>query len=155
LSYDAIFIPGIYDKVGLIIPQLAFYNVNTATLLGANGWNSPELVEMSGKYLKSVYFVDGYFPDSHRVEVRKFVQDFITNFGEKPSSLSAQAFDAANIVIQNILAGADNRIKMKKSMSAVKNFHGVTGSTTLLPSGDSEKNIFALTVKGNKIIQQN
>jgi hypothetical protein len=44
---------------------------------------------------------------------------------------------------------------MKKSMSAVKNFHGVTGSTTLLPSGDSEKNIFALTVKGNKIIQQN
>jgi len=155
LSYDAIFIPGVYDKVGLIIPQLAFYNVNTATLLGTNGWNSPELVEMSGKYLKSVYFVDGYFPDSHQVEVRKFVQDFITNFGEKPSSLSAQAFDAANIVIQNIMAGADNRIKMKKSMEAVKNFHGVTGSTTLLPSGDSEKNIFALTVKGNKIIQQN
>ncbi|HBP11291.1 MAG TPA: hypothetical protein DD452_05045, partial [Nitrospina sp.] len=27
LSYDAIFIPGVYDKVGLIIPQLAFYNV--------------------------------------------------------------------------------------------------------------------------------
>ena len=27
LGYDAIFIPGIYDKVGLIIPQLAFYNI--------------------------------------------------------------------------------------------------------------------------------
>lgn len=155
LSYDAIFIPGVYDKVGLIIPQLAFYNVANVTLLGANGWNSPELVKMGGKYLKTVYFVDGYYPDSHQLEVKKFVQDFKTNFGEKPTYLSAQAFDAANIIIKNILVGADNRIKLKESLKTVKNFPGVTGKTTLLPSGDSEKNIFALTVKRKKIAQQN
>lgn len=155
LSYDAIFIPGVYDKVGLIIPQLAFYNVNTVTLLGTNGWNSPELVKMGGKYLTKVFFVDGYYPDSHRLEVQKFVQDFQTNFGEEPSYLSAQAYDAANIMINNILAGADNRIKMKEGLKKVKNFPGVTGITTLLPSGDSEKNIFAFTVKRKKIVQQN
>ena len=155
LSYDAIFIPGVYDKVGLIIPQLAFYNVNTVTLLGTNGWNSPELVTMGGKYLTNVYFVDGYYPDSHQVEVQKFVRDFKANFGEVPAYLSAQAFDAANIVISNILAGAGNRIKMKESLKTVKNFPGVTGKTTMLPSGDSEKNIFALTVKRKKIVQQN
>jgi branched-chain amino acid transport system substrate-binding protein len=155
LSYDAIFIPGVYDKVGLIIPQLAFYNVNTVTLLGTNGWNSPELVTMGGNYLTNVYFVDGYYPDSHQVEVQKFVRDFKANFGEEPAYLSAQSFDAANIVINNILAGAGNRIKMKESLKAVKNFPGVTGNTTLLPSGDSEKNIFALTVKKKKIIQKN
>ncbi len=155
LSYDAIFIPGVYDKVGLIIPQLAFYNVNTVTLLGTNGWNSPELVKMGGKYLTNVYFVDGYYPDSHRGEVQKFVQDFKTNFGDEPSYLSAQAFDAANIVIDIILAGAGNRTKMKESLKTVKNFPGVTGKTTLLPSGDSEKNIYVLTVKRKKIVQQN
>ena len=155
LSYDAIFIPGVYDKVGLIIPQLAFYNVNTVSLLGTNGWNSPELVTMGGKYLTNVYFVDGFYPDSHHVEVQKFVRDFKANFGEEPGYLSAQSFDAANIMINNILAGAGNRIKMKESLKAVKNFPGVTGITTLLPSGDSEKNIFALTVKRKKIVQQN
>jgi branched-chain amino acid transport system substrate-binding protein len=155
LSYDAIFIPGVYDKVGLIIPQLAFYNVNTVTLLGTNGWNSPELVTMGGKYLTNVFFVDGYYPSSLQVEVQKFVRDFKANFGEEPTYLSAQSFDAANIVINNILAGSDNRIKMKESLKAVKNFPGVTGSTTLLSSGDSEKNIFALTVKRKKIVQQN
>ena len=154
-SYDAIFIPGVYDKVGLIIPQLAFYNVNTVSLLGTNGWNSPELVTMGGKYLTNVYFVDGFYPDSHHVEVQKFVRDFKANFGEEPGYLSAQSFDAANIMINNILAGAVNRIKMKESLKAVKNFPGVTGNTTLLPSGDSEKNIFALTVKRKKIVQQN
>ncbi len=155
LSYDAIFIPGVYDKVGLIIPQLAFYNINRAILLGANGWNSPELVKMGGKYLKTVYFVDGYYPNSHQIEVRKFVEDFKTNFGEEPTYLSAQAYDAANIVIKKILAGADNRIKMLERLKNVKNFPGVTGKTTLLSSGDSEKNIFALTVKRKKIVQQN
>jgi ABC-type branched-subunit amino acid transport system substrate-binding protein len=134
---------------------LAFYNVNKATLLGANGWNSPELVKMGGKYLKKVSFVAGYYPDSQRVEVRRFVRDFKSNFGEDPNYLSAQAFDAANIVIKNILMGVDNRIKMKERLNSVKDFPGVTGMTTLLPSGDSEKNIFALTVKKNKIVQQN
>ena len=155
LSYDAIFIPGVYDKVGLIIPQLAFYNVNTVALLGTNGWNSPELVKMGGKYLSNVYFVDGYYSDSHQVEVQNFVRNFKATFGEEPSSLSAQAFDAANIVINSILAGAGNRMKVKESLKVVKNFPGVTGNTTLLPSGDSEKNIFALTVKRKKIVQQN
>ena len=155
LSYDAIFIPGVYDKVGLIIPQLAFYNVNKVALLGANGWNSPELVKLGGKYLKAVYFVDGFYPDSHQLEVQRFVQEFKTNFGEEPLYLSAQAFDAANIFIKNILAGAENRVKMWGKLKRVKDFPGVTGKTTLLPSGDSEKNIFALTVKRKKIVQEN
>ncbi len=155
LSYDAIFIPGVYDKVGLIIPQLAFYNVTNVTLLGANGWNSPELVKMGGKHLETDYFVDGYYPDSHQSEVRQFVQEFKTNFGEEPVYLSAQAFDAANIFIKIIRAGADNRIKMWENLKIVKNFPGVTGKTTLLPSGDSEKNIFALTIKRKKIVQEN
>jgi branched-chain amino acid transport system substrate-binding protein len=155
LSYDAIFIPGVYDKVGLIIPQLAFYNVNTVTLLGTNGWNSPELVMMGGKYMTNVYFVDGFYPDSHQIEVQKFVRNFKANFGEEPDYLSAQSFDAANIVINNIMEGAVNRIKMKEILKTVKNFPGVTGNTTLLPSGDSEKNIFVLTVKRKKIVQKN
>jgi branched-chain amino acid transport system substrate-binding protein len=155
LSYDAIFIPGVYDKVGLIIPQLAFYNVSKIALLGANGWNSPELVTLGGKYLKTVFFVDGYFPNSHQSEVQRFVQEFKTNFGEEPVYLSAQAFDAANIFIKIILAGVDNRIKMHENLKLVKDFPGVTGKTTLLPSGDSEKDIFALTVKRKKIVQEN
>jgi ABC-type branched-subunit amino acid transport system substrate-binding protein len=155
LSYDAIFIPGVYDKVGLIIPQLAFYNVDNVTLLGTNGWNSPELVKMGGKHLKTVYFVDGYYPNSDQSEVRQFVQEFKSNFGEEPVYLSAQAFDAANIFIKIIRAGADNRIKMRENLKIVKNFPGVTGKTTLLPSGDSEKKIFALTIKRKKIIQKN
>tara|TARA_Y100000588_G_scaffold229368_1_gene243062 strand:+ start:489 stop:2555 length:2067 start_codon:yes stop_codon:yes gene_type:complete len=153
LGYDAIFIPGVYDKVGLIVPQLAFYNVDKITLLGANGWNSPELIKMAGKHLKSNYFVDGFYLDSHQDEVKSFVEQFQNTYGEAPSHLSAQAYDAAGIIFKNIISGADNRLKLRDSLILVNNYPGVTGKTNLLESGDSEKNIFALTVEKKKIVE--
>jgi branched-chain amino acid transport system substrate-binding protein len=155
LGYDAMFIPGVYDKVGLIIPQLAFYNIEKIALLGANGWNSPELVKMGGKFLKSVYFVDGFYSDSHQVRVRKFVEIFQKNYGELPSHFSAHAYDAAGIFFKNIVSGADNRLKLRDSLVKVKNYPGVTGKTSMLESGESEKYIFALTVKRKKIVEEN
>jgi branched-chain amino acid transport system substrate-binding protein len=155
LGYDAMFIPGVYDKVGLIIPQLAFYNIEEIALLGASGWNSPELVKMGGKFLKSVFFVDGFYSDSHRVRVRKFVDIFEKNYGELPSHFSAHAYDAAGIFFKSIMSGADNRLKLRDSLVRIKNYPGVTGKTSMLESGDSEKNIFALTVKRKKIVEEN
>jgi branched-chain amino acid transport system substrate-binding protein len=155
LGYDAMFIPGVYDKVGLIIPQLAFYNIEKIALLGANGWNSPEFVKMGGKFLKSVYFVDGFYSDSHQVRVRKFVEIFQKNYGELPSHFSAHAYDAAGIFFKSILSGADNRLKLRDSLVKVKNYPGVTGKTSMLESGESEKYIFALTVKRKKIVEEN
>ena len=155
LGYDAMFIPGVYDKVGLIIPQLAFYNVDRLTLLGANGWNSPDLIKMVGKYLKSNYFVDGFYLDSHQAGVKSFVEQFQNNYGESPSHLSAQAYDAAGIIFKSIISGADNRLKLRDSLIMVNNYPGVTGKTNLLESGDSEKNIFALTVRKKKIVEEN
>jgi branched-chain amino acid transport system substrate-binding protein len=155
LGYDAIFIPGVYDKVGLIIPQLAFYNIEKISLLGAKGWNSPELIKMGGKFLKSVLFVDGFYSESHQMRVRKFVDLFEKNYGESPSNLSAQAYDAAGIFFKSITSGADNRLKLRESLIKVKNYPGVTGETSLLESGESEKKIFALTVKRKKIVEKN
>ena len=137
LGYDAIFIPGVYDKVGLIIPQLAFYNIENIAILGANGWNSPELIKMGGKFLKSIYFVDGFYSGSHQVKVKKFVQQFQNNYGELPSNLSAQAYDAAGIIFQAIISGGDNRLKLKNNLLKVKNYLGVTGKTDIMESGDS------------------
>ncbi len=155
LSYDAIFIPGFYDKVGLIVPQLVFYNIDDVVLLGANGWNSSKLVESAGKYIKEGFFVDGFYTDSSRLGVQKFVEAFKTTFGKEATLHSAQAYDSANILIQAILEGADNRLKVKERLDGVKNFPGISGTTTLLPTGDSEKKLFTLRIKNRKVQQMN
>lgn len=80
---------------------------------------------------------------------------FQKNYGELPSNFSAQAYDAAGIFFESIRSGADNRIKLRDSLVKVKNYPGVTGKTRMLKSGDSEKNIFTLTVKRKKIVEEN
>ena len=82
-------------------------------------------------------------------------EQFQNNFGEDPSYLYAQAYDAAGIIFKSIISGANNRLKLKDSLVNVKNYPGVTGETRLLESGDSEKNIFALTVRKKKIVEDN
>ena len=156
LSYDAIFIPGFYDKVGLIAPQLVFYNINEVTLLGTNGWNFPDLVETAGKHLRNKgIFVDGFFVHSPEKRVKEFVKKFKANFGEEPTILSAQAFDAAKIILQLVGDEAKTRTKIKNQLQLVENFPGVSGKTTILSSGDSEKTLFPLKIKGKKIVPAN
>lgn len=152
LNYDAIFIPGFYDKVGLIISQLYFYNIDNIPMLGGSGWNSPELVEHARNYLKTAIFVDAFSPDSDREEIRKFVDDFIASFGETPTLLSAQSYDAAKIYLKVIHEGAGNRLEVQKALYTIRDYPGVSGATTILPSGDSEKVLLKLSVQGGEIV---
>ncbi len=101
LNYDAIFIPGYYDKVRLIVPQLAFYNIENILLMGGNGWHSRELVDAARNYLKTVLFVDGFYVNSQNERTVKFVDMFLSTFGQNPTIHSAQSYDAANIFFEN------------------------------------------------------
>jgi len=154
LNYDAIFIPGFYDKVGLILPQLAFYNIEGVTILGARGWNSPELIKIAGNYLQSGHFVDGFFAGSRQKDVQSFVKRFKTTFGGDPSIYSAQAYDSAGIYIQIIGEGASNRLEVRERLKEITDYPGVSGKTSILSTGDSEKDMFILQVIRKKIIEK-
>ncbi len=155
LNFDAVFIPGFYDKVALIIPQFIFYNIVDVAFLGANGWNSPELVKNAGKHLKNGYFVDGFFLNSERPEVREFVENYKKSFGEEPTILSAQSYDAARMILNLVRDGVKNRLQLKNRLFSVKEFSGASGGASILPSGDSEKNLFIMKVERRKIVQAN
>jgi len=154
LNYDAIFIPGYYDKVQLIVPQLAFYNIEEVLLMGGNGWHSRELVESARNYLKNVLFVDGFYANSQNQRTVKFVDMFLSTFGQNPGIHSAQSYDAANIFVKLIKEGAFNRLDILKGLRSLKDFPGVSGDTTILPSGDSLKSLVKLTVKEGDIAEQ-
>ena len=154
LNYDAIFIPGSYDKVRLIVPQLAFYNIEDILLMGGNGWHSRELVDSARNYLKKVLFVDGFYADSQNERTVKFVDMFLSTFGQNPTIHSAQAYDAANIFVKFIKENAFNRLDIFEKLRSLKDFPGVSGDTTILPSGDSLKSLVKLTVTEGDIAEQ-
>ncbi|HUU49698.1 MAG TPA: penicillin-binding protein activator [Nitrospinota bacterium] len=155
VDYDAIFIPGYYDKVGLIAPALEFFNVTNITLLGANGWNSPKLVSIGERYIEGSVFLDGFFINSPLQFVKDFVKNYRLTFGEDPDILSAQAYDATEIILKILKTGIETREGLREELLRIKDFPGVSGATTITSSGDSEKLLFILSVKNREIIQIN
>lgn len=152
VDYEAIFIPGYYDKVGLIAPALPFYNINQVTLLGVNGWNSPKLIPIGERYVEGAIFVDGFFLDSPNHHVMEFVKNYRETFGEDPDILAAQAYDATEMTLQ-ALRTAGTRYELKEALLQIQNYPGVSGTTTITLSGDSEKTLFILSIKKGKIVQ--
>ena len=56
--------PGYADRVGLLIPQLAFYNITGVALIGSDNWHTKDLIERAGRHAEGAVFVDGFFPES-------------------------------------------------------------------------------------------
>ena len=145
-DFDAIFIPDYADRVGLIVPQLAFYDVRDVKLLGISGWNSPKLINLAGAFLSDdVIIVDGFFSGSPRPQVIDFVGAYRKTFGEEPGIVEALAYDTMGIVLSLIPEGGDSRDGIKKTILKIKDYQGVSGNITFSGS-DAERSFFYLTV---------
>ncbi|MBF8250460.1 MAG: Peripla BP 6 protein [Deltaproteobacteria bacterium] len=145
-DFDAVFIPDYADRVGLIVPQLAFYDVRDVKLLGISGWNSPKLINMAGDFLSDdVMIVDGFFSGSPRPQVIDFVGAYRKTFGEEPGIVEALAYDTMGIVLSVIPEGGDSRDGIKKTILKIKDYQGVSGNITF-SGNDAERSFYYLTV---------
>ena len=154
VDFNAVFIPDSPKKVGLIIPQLAFYDIRDVHLLGTNIWHSDSLIRMSRKYLNDAVVVDGFFVESTDYHIRKFVSDFFEIYNEKPEIFAATAYDSA-LMILNLLRDPtiELRSQVKDHLLSMPPYEGITGKTTFRPNGEVSKNLFVLGVRRGKFIE--
>ncbi len=155
-TFDALFLPDYADRIGLVAPQLAFYGIEDLPLLGINGWNSPDLLNLAGRFVEGAVFVDGFFLDSPYPFVKEFINLFVETYAAEPSILEAQAFDSANILFL-LLAdnGVTDRSSLREAIANLKNYPGVTGATSFDFTGEADKVLFQLQVKNGRVTQIN
>ena len=153
--FDAIFIPGYYDKVGLIAPALAFYNITGVQLLGTDGWNRPEIVEIGERFVEGAVFVDGFFSASTAPLIQEFVGRYRQRYLEMPDLFAAQAYDAMWMIAQTLLEGAETRFQVRDQLLRIQNLAGVSGMITMHDNGDAQKGLYLLSVRDGQIIQLN
>ncbi|MFA9422459.1 MAG: ABC transporter substrate-binding protein [Sedimentibacter sp.] len=140
-DFDVIFIPGYYQEAGLIIKQARGLGID-APILGADGFDSPVLLELAGaEALNNVYFSNHYSPLDKDPKVQKFIADYKAKYGAEPSALAALGYDAAYF-----LADAMNRAgtstdseAIKNALAETKDFAGVTGTFTVGPDHNTIK----------------
>lgn len=147
---DAIFVPGYYNQVGLVARQAKEMGLNVP-LLGGDGWDSPKLFEIGGKALTGSYISNHYSPDDKSELVQSFIKRFKQAYGVIPDGLSAQGYDAANVLFDAIKrAGGVDRKMVRDALAATKDFAGVTGKISIDNNRNALKPAVVLKIEDNK-----
>jgi branched-chain amino acid transport system substrate-binding protein len=154
VNFQAIFIPDGFEKTGLIAPQLMYHDVTDVLLLGTNLWHSDKLIEIAGNYVEGAVIPDGFFADSPSPRVQQFVERFNAAFERPPAFLEAQAYDTARIFFGLVnTPEVRSRLALKTALLGLRDFPGVTGRTAFDETGDVDKELYLLTVKGARFVQ--
>ena len=147
VDYEGLFIPDYPKTVGQIVPAWFAYGGRAeVTFLGTSGWNSPDLLRRAGEHVEGAIFVDGWFPSGANAYVQNFYQTYQQEFGKEPDILAAQSFDATAILLELLKnPSIQTRSELKNGLKRMKNFPGVTGSTSFTSEGEVEKTLVVLT----------
>ena len=88
------------------------------------------------------------------LRMQKFVRAYTDKFKDEPDMFAAQAYDAAMILLTAIKnAGGVGGEAHQREMLKIKDYPGVTGSTSFTPVGDVVKDIIILKVENGKFIK--
>jgi len=151
VDFDAIFIPDAPKKAGLIIPQLAFFDIEDIYLFGTNLWYSDTLIEMAKEYVQGAVITAGFFAESTSKHVWDFVTTFEEIYEESPGFIEAVSYDTAMILFQTVSRPEVRfRQTLKDELLKLRNFPGVTGLTAFDSTGDVQKQPYLLRIKRGK-----
>ncbi len=151
-GFDALYLPGSADRVGLLIPQLAFYNMGGIAMIGSNNWHTPELLERADRYAEGAVFPDGFSVENPDSAVRAMVEAYRSAYQEEPDILSAQAYDAVQMVLALLRERKVTPTAIQEGLLTLTDFPGVSGLTTFRGNGEAEKQLFFITVESGKFV---
>jgi branched-chain amino acid transport system substrate-binding protein len=143
---DVLFLSDYYNKVGLIAKQARERGI-AATLIGPDGWDSPDLVKVAGDAVEGGYFSNHYSPDDTRPEVVAWVKKYKEKFGQTPDALGTLAYDGTNLMLEAIRkANSDDPVKIREALASIKGFKGVTGESAMDENGNAIKSAVILQI---------
>ncbi|MDD2402414.1 MAG: ABC transporter substrate-binding protein [Clostridia bacterium] len=147
-EFDVIFLPGYYQEAGLVIKQARDLGI-TAPVLGADGFDSPVLLELAGAdALNDVYFSNHYSSLDKDPKVQDFIAAYTEKYGVEPNAFNALGYDLGNYIADAIKrAGSTDPIAVKDALAGTENFVGVTGSFSMGADHNPVKSIVVIGLK--------
>lgn len=125
---EFVFIPGYYEEVGLIVKQARELGI-TVPLMGADGWDSPTIVDLAGAdALNNTFIITAYSADDPDGKAKAFAESFSKKYGKEPNSFNALGYDSVYLLKDAIeRAGSTDGTKIKEAIEATDQLELVTG----------------------------
>lgn len=130
---EFVFIPGYYEEVGLIVQQARDIGIDVP-LMGADGWDSPTLIELAGaEALNNTFITNHYSSDDPDETIQNFVTKFSEKFdGASPNAFHALGYDSVYLLKDAIeRAGSTDSAAIKEALEATENISLVSGNVTI------------------------
>jgi branched-chain amino acid transport system substrate-binding protein len=153
---EAIFVTGYYTEAGLIAQQARELGI-TVPLIGGDGWDSDQTVEIGKQAVEGCYFSNHYSPDEDRPEVKKFVESYMATYKapdgspKVPDAMAVLGYDAMKLMADAIRrAGSTDGRKIRDALATTKDFQGASGVITIDENRNAKKAIVILKIDGGK-----
>lgn len=149
---EFIFIPGYYEEVGLIVKQAREMGIDVA-LMGADGWDSPKLVELAGAdALNNTFITNHYSSEDPDEKIQTFVAAFKEKYEDKsPDAFNALGYDSVYLLADAIERAGDlDSTKIKDALAETKDLSLVTGTVTVDKDHNPVKSATVLEYKDGK-----
>ncbi|MCX7944150.1 MAG: penicillin-binding protein activator [Deltaproteobacteria bacterium] len=176
VDFDALFIPDYYDKVSLVVPAIAYEDVmftnakkkeienaqkvlgiskiKPVQLLGANGWNSEELIRRMGRYAENAIFIDGFFADSENEATKKYVAEYFSKYQSKPNLIDSQFYDSILITLYILRdRRPQSRDEFRDALLNIKGLIGSSGEIKVNEQREILRPLKILSVKNQAIVE--
>ncbi len=126
---DVIFIPDFVPMVTTAIQQARAAGI-TATFLGGDGWDNPQLLEMGGDALEGSFFVNhfsGLLGADLGEDTSHFVAAYTEKYGMAPDGPASLGYDAVRIMVQAMQRAGDmSGDAIRAQVAATMDYSGAT-----------------------------
>jgi len=147
---DAIYVPGYYQEVGLIIRQGRQIGLKMP-FIGCDGWANQALLDIGGKAVEGCYFTNHFSPDDQAANVKEFIEKYRQKYGSVPDTFGALGYDAARLLAGAIQrAGTTETTAIRDALAKTADFEGVTGRISFDPNRNASKPGLVVTIKGGR-----
>lgn len=143
LDPDLIYFGGIYSQTGIFINQARAAGFE-GIFLGPDGFDSSAFADLAGDAGVGTYYTTVAAPPTFYPEAAQFIEDYNAKYDKDPQPFAAQAYDSTAIVLQGILAAAEEagdvptRAAVAEAIRATEDFAGITGTYSFDDNGDPE-----------------
>ena len=151
---DVIFLAGLGPEFPLAVKQARSDDFGiSATFLGGDGWDRPDLVEIGGVAVEGSFFANHFSPDGQLSEAsRRFVSAYTARYGIAPDGPAALGYDSTTIVIEAMRRAANaDPTAIRDQIAATQDYDGAMTLSHFDENRHAIKNSVINTVKDGKI----
>ena len=150
VNLGGLFLPGYSDELKLLIPQIR-YHIIRGRFLGADGWDSEDLIREVSRYVGDAVFATDFHAGSDEANWVEFANAFEAEYGHSPDKVAALTFDAVAMVLKGISEGVDSPDKLRGYLGNIEGYNGVSCRITFKGAGRANNEIRIYSVAGGKV----